>query len=31
MEANVIEGVPGTEIAFYRADDVRWDWLWCAH
>jgi hypothetical protein len=26
MEANVIEGVPGTEIAFCRADDVRWDW-----
>jgi len=26
MEANVIENVPGTEIAFCRADDVRWDW-----
>jgi hypothetical protein len=26
MEANVIKGVPGTEIAFCRADDVRWDW-----
>jgi hypothetical protein len=26
MEANVIENVPGAEIAFCRADDVRWDW-----
>ena len=26
MEANVIEGVPGREISFCRADELRWDW-----
>jgi hypothetical protein len=26
MEANLIEGVPGNEIALCRAEDVRRDW-----
>ncbi|MDD5370162.1 MAG: glycosyltransferase family 2 protein [Anaerolineaceae bacterium] len=27
LEANVIHAVPGNELSFCRAEDVRWDWL----
>ncbi len=27
MEANVIDGAPGTEISLCRREDLRWDWL----